>query len=284
LICTKILYILQPSFGGEPPKKQYKEIKYGDHLVTMARGLLGSTLFGTIFTLGLHRYNGMIVGLAMQCVMGPFNLFENPLAKAVLFGRNLHPSSKIFDEKTADELTKDDEVVDAEGNVVKRKKAKKSLEEVLLDTWDDSHEADISKLMSMLDKKNINTKTKENGWTPIMVMAAIGVKSTTSAMRQMKELGADPSITDNEGWNALHWAAFHGSLDGAMFLLSKNGFNAAHLHTVKDKEGNVPLDHAKSGNHTTIVEAIELAVQPQSQQEETIPVVEAQQEGLRKRK
>ncbi len=37
-------------------------------------------------TIGLHYYKGMVMGLAIQAVMAPFNLSETALVKAVFLG------------------------------------------------------------------------------------------------------------------------------------------------------------------------------------------------------
>jgi len=247
----------QPFADPNDTKKRYKQVVYGEHLVTTARGLIGSTFFGICMTVGLHMWKGMVVGLAMQSVMGPFNLFENALAKAILLGQT---EGRIFDEKKQHELGTEDEVVDKDGNVVTIRK-KVDLEELLLDTWDDGVNADTSALMAALNKKNINSKTKKNGWTPIMIIAAIKVPETAANMKLMKERGADPAITDSEGWNALHWAAYHGSTEGALYLVSKDGYavttdKGGNLHKAKDNDGKDPLEHAKAGGFDGVSDAI----------------------------
>ena len=201
-------------------KTQYSEKMLGDHLFTTARGLVGSTLFGILMTAGLHVWKGMVVGLAIQSVMCPFNLAENALVCAVFLKGGLGnlKEKRIFGEKLREEIGEKDEVVDGEGNVIvltkekaitkgkeSAKNEKKSFEDMLLDTWDLGADADIKPLMGMLNKKNINFATSENGWTPIMIMSGLGAKSAIGAMRQMKGLGANPEQVDKEGWNALHW-------------------------------------------------------------------------------
>lgn len=189
-----------------------------DHLSSTAQKLLGSTLFGILMTAGLHMWRGMIVGLAIQSIMCPFNLAENALVMALVMkgGFANLKEKRIFEEKLQEEIEEKDEVVDAEGNVIVLKKEtvaktnntkpkSKSLEETLLDTWDLGADADIKPLMGMLNKKNVNTATSENGWTPIMVMSGLGAKSAIGALRTMKTMGANPEKLDQEGWNALHW-------------------------------------------------------------------------------
>ena len=250
-------------------------------------------------TVGLHIYKGMVVGLAMQAIMGPLNLAENPLVKALFLGSGtISPDDKLFDEKSASELTADDEVVDASGNPLVRNansekdgtKAIKaaasggaknnnkteskmmSLEEVMLDTWDSGDKADISNLMSALTKQNCNHQTKEDQWTALMILSGLGqVKGTASAIRQAIKLGANPAISDKEGWNALHWAAFHGSPEAAKELAKDKS-----LLEASDKEGLTPLETAKKENNNEVVKALEEA--------EAAAATSEDADGMRKRK
>jgi ankyrin repeat protein len=231
---------------------------------------LGSTLFGIVMTIGLHYYKGMVMGLAIQAVMAPFNLAENALVKAVfLGGGSIQPESKIFDEKTAAELSPDDEVVDESGNPVVRSvtagaiaaakdatgKEPRELEDILLDTWDAGAKADLSELMGAMTKKNCNYQTKEDRWSALMVLSGIGAKGTAGAIRQVQELGGNPAVVDKEGWNALHWAAFHGSVEAAKELRK-----ATYLLTVKDKEGQTPVDSARKEGNNEVADIFEKAL------------------------
>lgn len=286
-----IIYTAPPPTPFADPtaeKKQYKEIKFGEHAFATARTLFTSTVFGICMTLGLHYYKGMIVGLAMQSVMGPLNLFENKFAKAILLGGGFKKgdtpkSRRIFDEKYREELSDKDEIVDAQGNIVVPKKAitkpTQSFENLLLDTWDEGNESDLGKLIESFNKKNANFKTEESGWTPLMIMAAIGAPKVEEAIKKLKSLGANASTTDQEGWNALHWAAFHGSASGTKILLDVYGGINAGLHEVEDKEGKTALQHAKDENNLDVVAVIEEAIAAGSTEAGI-----AQKEGLRKRK
>ena len=262
----------QPFADPNATKKKYTETNYGAHVLSTARSMLGSTLFGVCLTIGLHIYKGMVVGLAIQTIMGPLNLAENPLIKALfLSGGGITPEAKIFDEKSSNELTADDEVVDESGNPLVRQAAntqqtnnkdgnKKettmmSLEEVLLDTWDAGAEADISSLMSILTSANCNHQTQEDQWTPLMILAGLGqIKGTASAIRQAIKLGANPAIADKDGWNALQWAAFHGSPEAAKELAKDKS-----LLDTTDKEGLTPLEMAKKEKNTEVVKVLEEA-------------------------
>lgn len=240
--------------------------------MSTARSLLGSTLFGVAMTLGLHYYRGMVMGLAMQAIMGPLNLAENALVKALFLGNGLRPEDRIFEEKVASELTVDDEVVDEQGNPVVRSVApanalaegvngedekSKPLEEILLDTWDAGTKADLSELMSALTKKNCNHQTKEDKWTALMILAGLqGVTGTASAIRQVKNLGGNCAMVDKEGWTPLHWAAFHGSADAAKELVK----NEAKLLSTEDHEGMTPIELAKKEKNDNVAAIYEAAL------------------------
>jgi len=257
----KVVFITKPAqpFTDQNAKKQYTEVSFGKHIESLVRSFIGSWLFQILVQIGLHWYKGMISTFAMQLIMAPLSVLENDAAKFLIFG-----SKDAFEIKSREQLTADDEIVDDSGNpvvptkksddkakVVKKEnaenKGKKTFETILLDTWDEGAEADIKPLMAAITKKNVNYKASESGWTPLMIMAGLGGDGVT-ALKKMKTLGADPNIVDGEGWNALHWSAFHGYPDAAEYILSPIGFDGVSigLHTMKDKEGKTPLVHAKA--------------------------------------
>ncbi|CAK8996924.1 Putative ZDHHC-type palmitoyltransferase 5 (Zinc finger DHHC domain-containing protein 5), partial [Durusdinium trenchii] len=63
-----------------------------------------------------------------------------------------------------------------------------------------------------------------------------------AAARLLLELGADPSVCDNEGQNVLHWACFLGHKDFQNWLLALPC--AEDLQDVKDKTGKKPHETA----------------------------------------
>jgi len=280
-------------FAGPDAKKQYTKTTVGAEALKVASKLGFSTLSGLCMTVGLHWYKGMIIGLAMQTIMGPLNLLENSFAKNILLGGGKDKDEKgekrrFFDEKFRSEMTDKDEVVDAEGKMIVLKKEKKdknskskSFEDLLLDTWDDGATADIEPLVKAFKKDNINFKTKESGWTPLMVMAAIGAKGAVDAIKKMKSIGASATVTDNEGWNALHWAAFHGSLEGAIAVMDAYDGIKLSLHLTKDKEGMTPLEHASKEGNTAIADYLKTKIED-AINTETVGI--SDQDGMRKRK
>eukprot|EP00934_Nitzschia_sp_Nitz4_P001041 Nitzschia sp. Nitz4//scaffold9_size221794//146107//147480//NITZ4_001366-RA/size221794-snap-gene-0.189-mRNA-1//-1//CDS//3329561061//1041//frame0 len=275
------IYVPPPAqpFADPNAKKKYTEVQFGAHVSSTAWSLLGTSLMGVVMTVGLHLYKGMIVGLAIQTIMGPLNLVESPLVKAVLLGKGIRPEDKIFEEKAPNELEPDDEIVDQQGNTIVRQAGTAtpklttpaSFEELLLDTWDAGNNADIGTLLEAITKKNCNYRTKESGWTPLMILSGLNAKGTVSAIRQVKELGGNPAVVDAEGWNSLHWAAFHGSINAAEELLKD-----AALLSVKDKEGKIPVDLAKAEKNDDVAKLLEASMGDSA--------AKTSDAGLRKRK
>lgn len=289
----KKVFVTKPPepFTDPNAKKKYTEVEIGEHMVSTIQSLAGSQAFGVAIQSGFHFYNGTIAGFASQIIMAPLNLFDNAVAKYFILG-----DKEAFATKTREELTTDDEIVDKDGNPIvpskkgvvtakkENKEEKKSFEEILLDTWDSGAEADIKPLMDALNKKNINYKTAESGWTPLMIMAGLGVKDTSAALKKMKELGADPHLTDEEGWTAMHWSAFHGCAEAAEFILSPDGFDGHQIgmHEKTDKEGMTATDHAEKENNEDVVEVIH-GLNASSDKSNTVES-KKDDDGLRKRK
>jgi Phosphate transport (Pho88)/Ankyrin repeats (3 copies) len=276
-----LLLSYQP-FADPNSKKKYTEVQYGAHIASTARSLVGSTLFGIALTVGLHLYKGMTMGLAIQTIMGPINLIDNPVVKALLIGSGFRPEDKIFEEKTATEMTPEDELVDVTGNPLTKQlggaPSGSTFEELMLDTWDAGNKADIGTFMEAITKENCNYQTKENGWTPLMILAGLNAKGTTSAIRQVQEMGGNTAIVDVEGWNALHWAVFHGSLDATKELAKD-----ASLLKTKDKEGKMPIDTARAEKNDELAKYLESLVTADAAASAT-NVEDSKSEGLRKRK
>lgn len=306
---SKIVYIpaaATPFQDPNAPKKKFTQTTYGPHVIQAARGLISSTVMGIVITSGLHIYRGVVIGLAMQSVMGPLNLLENPLFKLIFL-----KSENPFESKTENELDDDVEVVDDKGEPVILKKSlkagkkaipavepapkeeKKSFEDILLDTWDDGEKADLSEIMAAVTKDNVNYQVEAEefkGWTALMIISGLGhgVKGVTSAMKQLKVLGADPKMIDNEGWNALHWTTFHGNAEAAKVLVSelnKGGFDGVNLglHLVADNDGKTALVHGKDEGNNDVVDVI-MAVLGDEDKNNSKDSAEDADEGLRKRK
>jgi Ankyrin repeats (3 copies) len=243
----------------------------------------------------------MIMGLAIQAVMGPFNLWENILVRTlVLRGTKAFTdesqSIRIFDEKVSlHELdASTDEVVDDKGNPIVIRNTNntnnrnairnnrtttstettaittttndstaalssttpKSLEDVMLDTWDQGSNASLTELLSMLTTSNVNTTTTEDGWTSLMIVSGLKCDKDTDAIRTLiNDLKASITITDNDGWTCLHWAAFHNSLSAAVEL-----YRHSALLSMQDNEGKTPLEIAQQEKNTGVADMLQVVM------------------------
>lgn len=222
-------------------------------------------MFGIVLTCALHYYKGMTMGLAIQTVMAPLNLWENALVRAILTRGvvGLTPENEIFEEKKLSDLTPNDEIVDDQGNPVIRsataasniQSSEKSLEDTMLDTWDRGAKADVAPLLAALNESNVNTQTEADKWTSLMILAGLNCQGNVAAIQKVRdEYKADVTITDKDGWNCLHWAAFHNSLSAATELQ-----NETALLNVKDKEGKTPAQTARAEGNDAIADLLEKA-------------------------
>jgi ankyrin repeat protein len=211
----------------------------------------------------------MVMGLAIQTIMGPVTLVENALVRTVLAKGSaaLTPESAIFDETTTldESAASDCEIVDEQGNpVVRRSSAnnnnkaiqannatgsEKSLEDILLDTWDQGVHANLKPLLSAITEQNVNYQTSGDHWTALMIVSGLNCPGAADAIQQLRtKYKADVSLTDKDGWTALHWAAFHNSEIAAQELR-----NESALLSVKDKDGKTPAETARAEGNGTIV-------------------------------
>ena len=142
-------------------------------------------------------------------------------------------------------------------------------------------EGDVTEMKSTLPRGFSVDYRNTTGRTPLMNAALNG---NVQAVKSMIKRGADPSLTDNKGWNMLHYAASGGDTDIISLIHthlpnieSKTGEGdtplmvaalAGKLHAVKwflekgatvaceDKTGRNALHHAAQGGDTDIISLI----------------------------
>lgn len=91
-----------------------------------------------------------------------------------------------------------------------------------------------------------------SGWTPTMYMSSRGHEE------ELKELilhGAIVDQSENDGWSALHFAAFNG-FENCVEILLKAGSN-----NFPTKDGRTPIDIASAAGFTGIVNMITESIQ-----------------------
>ncbi|GMI12320.1 hypothetical protein TrVE_jg7502 [Triparma verrucosa] len=257
---TQIVYIEKAKGFMDDPSapKKYTKGKKQEMYSAKFNELLSSSCMGILMTCGLHYYKGMVMGLAIQCVMGPFNLYDNAVIGVMMWGKNdMGEKLELTDDMTLIEMTeggketviregkgsvkKDDDAVPRIKKDDKKKMSESDFEELLLDTWDQAGSANLKPLISYLSTTTVKHRTKEFGWTPLMVFCGLhGAVGFEDGIRKCVELGADVEVKDEEGWTALHWCAYHGNATAVKVLKETCGIEG--VEGVKDKEGKTVRD------------------------------------------
>jgi hypothetical protein len=307
------------------PKKYTSKASLSGAFSDKIEEAIRSMGMSVLMTCGLHYYKGMVMGLGIQVVMGPFGVWENAVVMHYIKqGLGMGGKGSVEDSKLLGEIMDKDLTAEqrnwidaegvltitppAEGEVVaeltaeetekakaslKKQKAKaiastsdddknKVLDELILDTWDAGSKAnpDGEKLVSyMKDKgsKTVNYQTSESGWTALMIMSGLHSEQAVSldSIKRLKKAGANLSALDQEGWSAIHWAAFHSSVTGMKALIEVySEAEVTKCLSVKDKEGKNPLELAVEEKNTEVEDVIRSLLSEES----------GDKDGLRQRK
>ena len=89
----------------------------------------------------------------------------------------------------------------------------------------------------------------ERGRTALHVAAASG---SLASVKVLLELGSDPAVGDDYGFNALHWAAQEGRMEVARHLVEQVG-----LKPVPDLLQRTPAALAKANGHAAVSEYLQ---------------------------
>lgn len=172
--------------------------------------------------------------------MGPMNLFENPLFQMHILGKKIDSPWKERHERPS------------------RNVSDKSLVDLFNDAW---NTGDLSILQAAVSKcieddlVNQPIKIEEDLWTPLMI--ACGLNASDS-VRELLQNGAQIDSKDKEGWNCLHWAAFHNADDAIEALLHNvSEATAKTLWDSETNEGKKSIDLAKEENSSKALVVLE---------------------------
>lgn len=224
------------------------ETTYYDHEMTKVSEFIKQSGIGACMSSFIHFKFGVNQVLAIQSVMIPMNLFENPLVKAFLIGRG--PNDRIWDEKLENETASTDAAKEKKGSI--KSDYPKSPKEAITRAWDDASDADFNALLKVV-KASPNAKTQD-GWTALMVAVGSPVDTSEFIQSFCKFKATNVKATDNDGWTALHWAAFHGRPEAAQVLLdSVSSADVQALITIKDNEGKTAIEVAKGEGNDDVV-------------------------------
>lgn len=82
----------------------------------------------------------------------------------------------------------------------------------------------------------------------------------TKTVGTLLQLGADPLLQDDEGWNALHWAAFHSNVGAVEVMMEGASASVLRMLVQKNKQGQTPIELAEKEQQEDFVAWLRAAV------------------------
>lgn len=277
-------------FEQQPNYEDMTETTYVEYETGKAKEFLKQTVIGTLISSFIHFKVGVNQVVLIQAVMIPMNLFDNPLVRAYVLGKK---DGRLWDEKLEGESIDVPATTEGEDKKSKGRKASEDIQEVdvhelspedaIAATWDAGMAGDFYSLEVAL-KKNPNARTKEDGWTALMVACGTPI-DTEAFIAKLIGDGCDICATDNDGWTALHWSAFHGRPESAEALLRNCPADELEaLLKIHDNENRTAKDLAESEGNTDVAEIIEQYMSRTSEIDPTDRNSESVDSTLRQRK
>uniref|UniRef100_A0A7S2B3M5 Uncharacterized protein n=1 Tax=Octactis speculum TaxID=3111310 RepID=A0A7S2B3M5_9STRA len=259
--------VLNPAGG------KYKETTYLAHAQAALASFAQQIVMGAAMTTFLHFKMNISQVLLMQSCMAPLTLFDSPIFKKYVLGSE----GRVFNEKLeGEELDAVEEKVDDKETVTEAVEAEpadtcsvEAFKELISKTWNDGNAGDLEALVNQMSTTNMDAQSDSDLATALMVLAAGGKadlgEKRTKVIEKALAIGADVNVVDNDGWTALHWAAYHGRAEAAKAICSVE--NAKSLIEMTDSEKKTALDHAKEQKNQKCVDIINEAISSQSQEE-----------------
>ena len=91
-----------------------------------------------------------------------------------------------------------------------------------------------------------------------MVLAGMPIDTCSLIQQLLKQKKIQVELTDNDGWNALHWCAYHNSPESAKVILSTISKSQLQVLCAQSSEdGKSPLEVAHEQNNDTMVTILE---------------------------
>ena len=245
-------------FDQTPNYNELTETTYFAHESAKAAEFLKQTGIGAAISTFVHFKMGVNHVVLIQAVMIPMNLYENPLVRKYLLGKQ---EGRLWNERlegeSGDEVAKADDASKATGAKAgaetkdKKKKTTVAPAEAIAKAWDAGTEADFDELWAVV-KSAVNAKTDGDDWTALMVACGSPI-DTDDFIKKLVKAGVDVTATDNDGWTALHWSAFHGRPEAAEALLeSVAEAKRAKLLAIKAKDGRTAQEVAEGESNVDV--------------------------------
>ena len=125
----------------------------------------------------------------------------------------------------------------------------KYVRQALTDLNKEADKGDESNITKLVDEgENINERMSILGEAPIHKVVLSLAKNKTSALKKILEHDAKINLMDNNGWTALHHAAYNGDFESARELCEQGANVNSYSNSMK-----TPLHFAALNNHAEIV-------------------------------
>nr|CCA15785.1 conserved hypothetical protein [Albugo laibachii Nc14] len=237
-----------------PNYDQMNETTYFEHENAKVNDFLKQTCIGALISSVIHFKFGVNQVVVIQSLMAPMNLYDNPLVKKYIFrSANIRFWNELLQGETPQQAKEalDDRTAASSTEKVSLKELGPA--EAITKTFSLEENADYDALWEAV-KDDLNAKTSEDGWTALMVACSSPV-DTSQFIKQMVTHGADVLATDNDGWTALHWSAFHARPESAETLLKVSSTDVIkELIEIKATDGRTAESIAEEEGNNEIVD------------------------------
>lgn len=221
---ANILNTLLGTPEGDGATPEYVATTYYELEAKKAKEQSAAATTAPLIQIAMGFYAGIVLPMAIQCIMMPLNLIEEPVLVKYIFGPLLgwpvpeRPYGELLEDPAAPAPRARAAVGDAAapgeagdaGAAAGPASADVECEEAVLGLWEAKEPLDVAVFEHLRAQgKDVNYATAEGRWTALHVTAGSAVHGPRDVTRLL-ELGADPSRTDADGWTPLHWAAHHG--------------------------------------------------------------------------
>lgn len=193
---------------------------------------------------------GMIIPLVMQIINMPLDLFDSPLFKKYILNKELERPYKEEFNRPDDSLNNDE--------------IKQKIKERIVEVWDCKQTGDFQGLTNLVLKcteKNVQCDAKDcKGWSALMVLAGSPSCPTQFGEQIIKSGKCSLYLQDNDGWTALHWAAYHSNC-GFIDSILESVDDKQKLLDIKDNNGKTALDIAKEKNMQQVLDTFKIVLE-----------------------
>lgn len=252
-----------PSFSFTPPENAPVSVPMNEttmytHESAKVKELLTQCAMGACISSFIHFKFGVNQVVVIQSVMIPFNLFDQPL-----FKKYIRRCERVWDEQTPGEVAQAKKIKAQVSKSLPKSDSNESFEPVLdakgaiVNAWDHPTLENATLLFQMV-KDSPNVVSPDDGWTALMVLAGVPMDTCSLIQQLLKLEKTQVELTDNDGWNVLHWCAYHNSPESAKVILATiSKAKLKLLCSQASEDGKSPLEVAQEQKNDTMVTILE---------------------------